>query len=244
MRVDGRQSDELRPVTITPDYLKTADGSCLIEFGDTKVICTATVENRAPFHRRETGSGWVTAEYAMLPRSSSVRIRRDIANGKVSGRGSEIQRLIGRSLRAIFDMDKFGERTMIIDCDVIQADGGTRTASISGGFVAMGLAMKKLIADRQAGKMLIRDSLAAVSVGIVEGRPALDLCYLEDAQADVDMNVVMTSDGRLIEVQGTAEGAPFSRDQMNELLDLADKGIKEIVAAQLEVLGIDSFTED
>jgi ribonuclease PH len=244
MRVDGRQSDELRPVTITPDYLKTADGSCLIEFGDTKVICTATVENRAPFHRRDSGSGWVTAEYAMLPRSSNVRIRRDIANGKISGRGSEIQRLIGRSLRAIFDMDKFGERTMIIDCDVIQADGGTRTASISGGLVAMGLAMKKLIAERQASKMLIRDSLAAVSVGIVEGRPVLDLCYLEDAQADVDMNVVMTGDGRLIEVQGTAEGSPFSRGQLAEMLDLADKGIKEIVAAQLAALGIDSFTED
>ncbi|MCX7016340.1 MAG: ribonuclease PH [Candidatus Sumerlaeota bacterium] len=239
MRIDGRQFNEMRPIAITPDWLKTADGSALVEFGDTKVLCTATVESFPAPHRKDTGFGWVTAEYAMLPRSSNQRIAR--SKNLTSGRTHEIQRLIGRCLRAVFDMEKFGERTIIIDCDVLQADGGTRTAAITGGFVALVLAMRKLMESRQASSLLVLDFVAAASVGVVEGRPALDLCYLEDAQAEVDMNVAMTGSGQLVEVQGTAEGAPFSRERMNELIDLAGEGIQRVIAVQKQVLGIENL---
>lgn len=237
IRVDGRASDALRPVKITPHYLKTAEASALIEVGDTKVLCAATVDNRAPAHLRDTGTGWVTAEYAMLPRSSAQRVPRERV--RVAGRSQEIQRLIGRALRSVFLLDKFGERTITIDCDVLQADGGTRTAAITGGCVALALAAKQLKDAGQAGSLLMRDLLAGVSVGIVEGQPVLDMCYLEDAQADVDMNVVMTRGGELVEVQGTAEKSAFSRGQMNELMDLAEKGIRQLAECQREALGFD-----
>ncbi len=237
IRVDGRPADALRPVRITTHYLKTAEASALIEMGETKVLCTATLENRAPSHLRDTGTGWVTAEYGMLPRCSPVRIPRERV--RMAGRSHEIQRLIGRALRSIFIMEKFGERTITIDCDVIQADGGTRTAAITGGFVALGLAMKQMMDAQQVTNYLLKDYLAAVSVGIVEGRPVLDLCYLEDAQADVDMNVVATGNGSIVEVQGTAEKVAFTREQMDELLDLAMAGIKQLVEAQREALGLE-----
>ncbi|OPZ11627.1 MAG: Ribonuclease PH [candidate division BRC1 bacterium ADurb.BinA364] len=241
MRVDGRAADELRPIAITPNWLKTAQGSAMVEFGDTKVLCAATVDNSAPPHRRDTGMGWLTAEYAMLPCCSKIRIPRDSIKGRVSGRSQEIQRLIGRCLRAVFDMNAFGERTILVDCDVIQADGGTRTASITGAFVAVALAMRGLVEARQAKGLLLRDFLGAVSVGLVEGRPALDLRYIEDAQAEMDMNVVMTGSGDIVEVQATAEATPVSRAQFDELLELAAGGIQRIVAAQREALGIDSL---
>ena len=241
IRVDGRKPDGLRPVKITPHYLKTANASALIEMGDTIVLCTATVENRAPSHLRDTGTGWVTAEYGMLPRCSPQRIPRE--RTRLAGRSQEIQRLIGRSLRSIFLMDKFGERTITVDCDVIQADGGTRTASITGGYVALALAVKQLQQAGQAGPVLLHDYLAAVSVGIVEGQPVLDLCYLEDAQAEVDMNVVLTGQGRMIEVQGTAEKGSYTREQMNAMLDLAETGIRQLVEAQQSVLGL-TFSTD
>jgi ribonuclease PH len=241
MRVDGRESGDLRPLTITTDYLKTADGSAVVELGDTKVLCAVTIESKVPPHRLGSGSGWLTAEYDMLPRSSNVRIPRDRSRG-MPGRSHEIQRLIGRALRAIFDMDKFGERQIIVDCDVIQADGGTRSAAITGGFVALAWAVRRLVEAKQAKTGLIRDFVAGTSVGIVEGLPALDLCYLEDAQADVDMNVAMTGAGNLIEVQGTAEGAPFSRAQLDELMSLAASGIEKTVAAQREALGVEDIS--
>lgn len=239
MRVDGRDVREMRSISIEPNWLKTADGSALVSFGETRVLCTATIENNAPHHLKDSGRGWLTAEYSMLPRSSQVRIRREKSG--TGGRTHEIQRLIGRTLRGIFDMEKFGERTIIIDCDVLQADGGTRTAAISGGFVALALAMGDLVERGQAKGLLIKDFLAAVSVGIVEGRAVLDLCYLEDSQADTDMNVVMTGSGQLIEVQGTAEGEPFSRESLEEMLDMAAEGVERIVSAQREVLGIEAF---
>ena len=241
MRVDGRQPDEMRRINITPDVLKYADGSVLIEFGNTHVLCTATMDNHPAPHLIGTGQGWVTAEYDMLPCASSQRKIRDRVKGKIAGRSAEIQRLIGRSLRAVVDLKSLGERTFYIDCDVIQADGGTRTASVSGGFIALALAMKKMVRAGKLGKMVINDFLAAASAGIVEGRPALDLSYIEDSQADVDLNVVMNSKGHLIEVQGTAETDFFSRAQMNEMLDLAEKGINEIVDKQREVLDINEF---
>ena len=231
----------MRPVKITPHYLKTAEASALVEMGDTVVLCTATVDNRAASHLRDTGLGWVTAEYGMLPRCSPQRIPRE--RTRLAGRSQEIQRLIGRALRSIFMMDKFGERTITIDCDVIQADGGTRTASITGGFVALALAVKQLQQANQAGPILLKDYLAAVSVGIVEGQPVLDLCYLEDAQAEVDMNVVMTGQGQIVEVQGTAEKAAFSREQMNSMLDLAQTGIQQLVEAQRALMDL-NFTKE
>jgi len=237
IRIDGRASDALRPVRITPHYLKTAEASALIEMGDTKVLCTATLENRAPAHLRDTGTGWVTAEYGMLPRSSQVRIPRE--RTRMAGRSHEIQRLIGRALRSVFILDKFGERTITVDCDVLQADGGTRTAAITGGFVALGLALKQMKEAGQVTSILLRDYLGAVSVGIVEGQPVLDLCYLEDAQADVDMNVVMTGAGQIVEVQGTAEKNCFTREQLNDLLDLAGQGVARLIQAQREVLEIE-----
>ncbi|MFP4380050.1 MAG: ribonuclease PH [Candidatus Sumerlaeia bacterium] len=240
-RVDKRESDQMRDVKITANPLRHAEGSAMIEVGETKVLCAATVQDRVPPHCFGSGKGWLTAEYAMLPRSSAQRVARDGVKGKVASRSTEIQRLIGRVLRSVFRLDKFGERTVIIDCDVIEADGGTRTASITGGFVALALAMQKLRADQKVGANLITDFAAAISVGIVEGQPVLDLCYLEDAQAEVDMNIACTGASHFIEVQGTAEGAVFNRSQLNTLLDLSQKGCAELVEIQKEALGIDSF---
>jgi ribonuclease PH len=239
IRVDGREPNELRAVTITPHYLEPAEGSCLIEVGKTKVVCTATVENKVPPHVYGTGKGWITAEYAMLPRSSAQRIVRDGVRGKIGGRSHEIQRLIGRSLRAIFDLDRFGERTVILDCDVIQADGGTRCASVTGAFVALALALERLRKDGKLNTRLIKDYVAAVSVGVVEGAPVLDLCYLEDAQAEVDMNVVLTGAGEFVEIQGTAEAKPFSAETLLQLQLLAGEGVRRLIAAQQDVLHLD-----
>lgn len=239
IRIDGRRPDQLREIRITPHYMEYAEGSALIEFGKTRVICTATVDNKVPPHIFGTGKGWLTAEYAMLPRSSNVRIPRDGVKGKIGGRSHEIQRLIGRSLRTIFDMDKFGPRTITIDCDVVQADGGTRTAAITGSFVALGLALKRLRKEGKVNISLLKDHLAAVSVGVVEGSPVLDLCYMEDAQAEVDMNVVLTGEGKFVEIQGTAETQPFGDGALVELLALARSGIRELIEKQKEVLGAD-----
>ncbi|WP_199618621.1 ribonuclease PH [Paenibacillus alkalitolerans] len=239
MRSDGRQWNEIRPVTITPNINKYAEGSVLIEVGSTKVICAATVEERVPPFMKGQGRGWVTAEYAMLPRATQVRNQRESAKGKLSGRTMEIQRLIGRALRSVVDLTALGERTITLDCDVILADGGTRTTSITGAFVALTLAVDKL---RKAGALSgtafpVRDFLASVSVGVVEGSVALDLNYQEDSQAKVDMNVVMTGDGRLIEVQGTGEESPFSREELTGMLDTAELGIRQLVSVQREALG-------
>lgn len=242
MRKDGRKNDEMRPVRITRNYLKTAEGSVLIEVGDTKVICTASIEERVPPFLKDTGRGWITAEYGMLPRSTSTRSMRESTTGRVGGRTQEIQRLIGRSLRSVVDLDLIGERTIYIDCDVIQADGGTRTASITGGFVALYDAMRFAVQNGIIERNPVKNMVSAISVGIVGGEPMLDLCYEEDYKAEVDMNVVMTGDGRFIEVQGTAEGEPFTKETLNELLLLAEKGIKELIALQKEVLGEDTFS--
>ena len=231
-------SDSLRPVTITRHYTKHAEGSVLVEFGHTKVLCTASVEEKVPPHKRGSGEGWVTAEYGMLPRATHTRSDREAARGKQSGRTQEIQRLIGRSLRCVFDLKALGERTISLDCDVIQADGGTRTAAISGAFVAAHDAVSWLMAQKKISASPIRQFVAAISVGLVEGTPLLDLEYIEDSACDTDMNVVMTAGGGFVEVQGTAEGAAFSRDQMNALLGLAGKGIGELVAAQRKALGV------
>ncbi|MBN1518296.1 ribonuclease PH [Candidatus Sumerlaeota bacterium] len=236
MRVDGRAADALRPVRITPHFLKNAEGSALIELGDTKVVCAATLEQRVPSHAKEANTGWLTAEYDMLPRSAQQRIPRDRNRGHINGRASEIQRLIGRSLRSIVRLDKLVDRTLILDCDVMQADGGTRSAAITGSYVALALALKQLEKDGKVTKEILLDSVASVSVGIVEGRPALDLCYLEDAQADVDMNVVMSGDGKFIEIQGTAESAPFDDAELEAMLSLARKGIAQLREAQLAVI--------
>ncbi len=236
-RTQGRAADALRPVTITRKYTKHAEGSVLVEFGDTLVLCTASVEEKVPPHKRGSGSGWVTAEYGMLPRATHTRSDREAARGKQSGRTQEIQRLIGRSLRCVFDLAALGERTISLDCDVIQADGGTRTAAITGAFVAAHDAVSFLIAQDKIKASPIRDFVAAVSVGIVDGTPLLDLEYIEDSACDTDMNVVMTGSGGFVEVQGTAEGAAFSRDEMGALLGLADKGIRDLVAAQRKALG-------
>ncbi|CCO07949.1 ribonuclease PH [Desulforamulus hydrothermalis] len=236
-RVDGRKPEQLRPVVITPDYNKYAEGSVLIEVGDTRVICTATVEDKVPPFLKGLGKGWVTAEYAMLPRATGVRTVRESAKGKLGGRTMEIQRLIGRALRSVMDLEALGERTITLDCDVIQADGGTRTASITGAFVAMILALNKLVEQGMLEKIPVSDLIAATSVGIINGVPVIDLCYAEDAAAAVDMNVVMTGTGRFVEIQGTGEEATFSRDEMNRLLDLAAAGIHEINQVQRQVLG-------
>jgi ribonuclease PH len=235
MRVDGRRSDELRKLKITRNYLKTADGSVLIEFGDTRVLCTATVENSVPPFLKGKGTGWVTAEYAMLPRSSAQRISRE--RNKVGGRTHEIQRLIGRSLRSVVDMKALGERTVLIDCDVIQADGGTRTASITGAYIAMVDGLRRAKKQGMITTIPVTDYLAAVSVGIVDGKPALDLCYTEDSAAEVDMNIVMTGKGGIVEVQGTAEGEPFSKAELNKLIALGEKGIKTLIKKQQDLLG-------
>jgi ribonuclease PH len=237
-RPSGRAADALRDVRITRQYTKHAEGSVLVEFGDTKVICTASVVERVPEFLRERNQGWLTAEYGMLPRATHTRSDREAARGKQTGRTQEIQRLIGRALRAVFDLERLGPRTLHIDCDVIQADGGTRTASITGAFVAAHDAVSKLIASGRLTTSPITDYVAAISVGVYEGMPVLDLDYDEDSRCDTDMNVVMTGEGGFVEVQGTAEGAPFSRDEMNALLDLAQQGIRTLVAKQKAALGV------
>lgn len=237
MRTDGRQSNQLRPVTITTGVNKHAEGSVLIEFGDTKVICTASVEERVPSFMKGQGKGWINAEYAMLPRATHTRNMREAAKGKLTGRTMEIQRLIGRALRSIVDLQALGERTITLDCDVIQADGGTRTTSITGAFIALCLAVDKLSHTAQFAKYPITDYLASVSVGIIQEKALLDLNYEEDSKAKVDMNVVMTGSGKFVEVQGTGEEAPFSRNEFNQLLELAEGGIEELIEKQREALG-------
>jgi len=237
MRADGRLAEQLRPTRISPNYLLHAEGSVLIESGKTKVICTASVEDRVPPFRRNSGKGWVTAEYGMLPRATTTRTQREASSGRVGGRTQEIQRLIGRSLRAVTRMEELGERTITLDCDVIQADGGTRTASISGAFVALVLALQKLREQDAIRTMPVSDFVAATSVGIVGGEPMLDLAYVEDSKADVDMNVVKTGTGLFIELQGTAEALPFGREALNRLLDLADAGTRQLFALQRGLIG-------
>ncbi len=232
MRVDGRQSGQLRPVSIEVDYLATAEGSALISLGHTRVICAATIEPTVPPFLRNQGRGWVTAEYAMLPRATVQRTAREVTKGKPSGRTQEIQRLIGRSLRAVVDMAALGERTVILDCDVLQADGGTRTASITGAFVAMSLAIRALVNSKTIAKMPVTDYLAATSVGVVAGNPMLDLCYEEDSRADVDANIVMTGGGRFVELGFTAEHGSFGDPDMEAMLSLARQGIRELVEIQ------------
>ncbi len=231
-RSGARAADQLRPVRITRSYTIHAEGSVLIEFGNTRVLCTASVEERVPPHKKGSGEGWVTAEYGMLPRATHTRSDREAARGKQTGRTQEIQRLIGRSLRAVFDLKKLGERTITLDCDVLQADGGTRTAAITGAFVAAQDAVNKLLASGKLSETPITGHVAAISVGIVQGTPLLDLEYTEDSACDTDMNVVMTGAGHYIEVQGTAEGAAFSRREMDSLLALAELGVKELVRLQ------------
>ena len=236
MRPSGRKPEQLRALRITRDYTRHAEGSVLIECGDTRVLCTASVLEQVPPHLKGAKRGWVTAEYGMLPRSTNTRTDREAARGRQSGRTQEIQRLIGRALRAAMDLEKVGERTIQVDCDVIQADGGTRTAAITGGFVALHDAVAHLLKQGLIGSSPIREFVAAVSVGVFEGIPVLDLDYTEDARCDTDMNVVMTGSGGLVEVQGTAEGRPFTRAQMGAMLDLAERGIQELIAAQRAAL--------
>jgi ribonuclease PH len=237
MRSDNRAPDQLRETTLTPDYLPHAEGSVFIEAGRTKVICTASLEDRVPPFLRNTGKGWVTAEYGMLPRATNTRMTREASTGKVGGRTQEIQRLIGRSLRSVMNLQGLGERTIWIDCDVIQADGGTRTASITGAFVALALALEKMRQRDLIRTIPLSDYVAATSVGIVDGEPLLDLAYEDDSRADVDMNVVETGDGRYIEVQGTAEAQPFGRGALMTLLDLADHGVRQLVEKQRAIVG-------
>ena len=236
-RLNDRAPGDLRPTTITPHFSIHAEGSVLIEVGFTRVICTASIEDKVPPFLRGAGKGWVTAEYGMLPRATSTRSGREAAAGKVGGRTMEIQRLIGRSLRSVIKLEQLGERTIWLDCDVIQADGGTRCASITGAFVALMLALGKLKDREQIRTIPVSDYVAATSVGIVNGMPLLDLAYEDDSKADVDLNIVKTSDGRFIEIQGTAEAEPFGTDALTGLLALADKGINELVAKQREIVG-------
>jgi ribonuclease PH len=236
LRVDGRRDDQLRPLQLDRELNKYAEGSCMIWLGDTQVLCTATVDERVPPFLKGSGSGWVTAEYSMLPRATQSRQPRESTKGGQTGRTMEIQRLIGRALRSVVELRDLGERTITIDCDVIQADGGTRTASITGAYVALHDAMHWMQRRGLLRTLPAFDTIAAVSVGIVDGSELLDLCYEEDSRAAVDMNVVLTGRGRLVEIQGTAEGTPFSREQMNRLLDLAEVGIKELITAQRRVI--------
>ena len=237
MRIDKRQFDELRNVKITRNYLMHPYGSVLIEMGKTKIICTAMIDDRVPPFLKGTNTGWITSEYSMLPGSTGTRKIRDSSRGRIDGRSQEIQRLIGRSLRSVVDLKNIGERTVWIDCDVIQADGGTRTASITGAFVAMADALYKLYKEGQIKSIPLKNFVAAISVGIGEDGPILDLCYQEDSKAKVDMNLVMTDEGKFIEIQGTGEEGTFSRDELNELLDLGEKGNRELFQIQREVLG-------
>ncbi|HAH85774.1 MAG TPA: ribonuclease PH [Armatimonadetes bacterium] len=236
-RCDGRTAGQIRPVKITRGFVSYAEGSCLIEIGETRVICTASVEEKVPIFLKNSGKGWVTAEYGMIPRACRTRNQREVTKGQPGGRTMEIQRLIGRSLRSVFDMDSIGERTIWLDCDVIQADGGTRTASITGAFVALVDAINKLRAAGLLARMPVTDFVAATSVGRVDGEVILDLRYVEDSAADVDMNIVMTGAGRFVEVQGTGEEASFDRREMNKMIDLAAEGINRLIAVQKEVLG-------
>jgi ribonuclease PH len=236
-RSDNRALDQMRPANITLDFIRTAEGSCLIEFGNTRVICACSIEETVPGWMRNRGKGWITSEYGMLPRSTLTRSPREASRGRVGGRTHEIQRLIGRSMRAVVDLAKLGERTLWIDCDVIQADGGTRTASITGGFVAMAIALEKLVAAGTLKAVPLRDQVAAISVGIVDGAPMLDLAYEEDSRAEVDANFVMTGSNRFIELQATAERVPFTDDQLTQMTSLARKGIQELLALQESVLG-------
>lgn len=236
MRIDGRQVNQLRPTKIIPNFLMTAEGSVLIESGHTRVICAATVEASVPPFLRNTGKGWVTAEYSMLPRATSTRTQREVTKGKPSGRTHEIQRLIGRSLRAAVDLNALGERSIIVDCDVLQADGGTRTAAITGAYVSLALAIDTMLKYKTIPKSPITDPVAAISVGIVAGEPMLDLSYEEDSRADVDMNVVMTASGKFVELQATSERSPFEDDALSSLLLLARGGISELVTLQNEAL--------
>ncbi len=237
MRPDGRHADEMRPVTISRDFLRHAEGSVLITVGETKVICAASVEDRVPQFLRETGQGWVTAEYGMLPRSTKTRSPRETSGGRPSGRTFEIQRLVGRSLRGVTDLSALGERTIWMDCDVIQADGGTRTAAITGAFIALADALHTLRQNGKIATLPLKEFVAATSVGIVDGSVMLDLCYAEDSIADVDMNIVMTGSGKYIEVQGTAEDTPFDRTQLDAMLHMAGTGIRELIGIQQKLLG-------
>jgi len=237
-RIDGRATNQLRPVEIKRNYLRHAEGSALITMGGTTVLCSASVDEYVPSFLKGSGKGWVTAEYGMLPRSTNTRVSRDGRRGSISGRTQEIQRLIGRSLRAVFDLDSLGERSILIDCDVLEADGGTRTASITGSYVALYDAVRWLQSRDLVDSSLIKDSVAAISVGIIDGTPMLDLCYAEDSNADVDMNIVMTGSGAMVEIQGTAEQNPFTTDQLNTMLDLGRQGIEQLVTMQKQVLEI------
>ena len=235
-RNDNRAPDQLRPVNIIPDFISTAEGSALIEVGNTRVICTASIEETVPSFRRNSGKGWVTGEYGMLPRATLTRTPRESSKGRPSGRSQEIQRLIGRSLRAVTDMDRLGERTIFIDCDVIQADGGTRTASITGAFVALGLALERMVDAGTLTTLPLRELVAAISVGIVDGEPLLDLNYEEDSRADVDMNVVMTASGKFVELQATAEHQVFDDERLAKMIGLARTGVQALVKKQQAVL--------
>ena len=235
-RSDNRAPDQMRPVNIVPNYISTAEGSCLIELGSTRVVCTASIEDTVPQFLRNSGKGWVTAEYGMLPRSTLTRTPREVTKGRPSGRTHEIQRLIGRSLRAVTDMDKLGERSVLIDCDVIQADGGTRTASITGAFIALGLATTAMVENGVLSASPVRDYVAATSVGVVDGIVMLDLCYEEDSRADVDMNMVITGSGKMVEVQATAEHHPFDDLQLERMMRLARSGIESLIARQKAIL--------
>jgi ribonuclease PH len=237
-RSDNREPNQLRPINIIPDFISTAEGSVLIEIGNTRVICTASIEETVPSFMRNSGKGWVTAEYGMLPRATLTRSTRELSKGRPSGRTHEIQRLIGRSLRAATDLQRLGERSVLIDCDVIQADGGTRTASITGAFVALGLALEKLVEAGTLTSVPLRDFLAAVSVGIVDGEILLDLCYEEDSRADVDMNFVMTAGRKLVEVQATAEHSVFDEQQLASMITLAGQGVQSLIAKQQAILGM------
>lgn len=237
MRPDGRRIDELRSIKIVRNFIKPAEGSVQIEMGDTKVICTASIENRVPLFLRDQNKGWITGEYSMLPRATQSRTIRESATGKVGGRTHEIQRLIGRAMRSVVDLGALGERTIWLDCDVIQADGGTRTASITGAYVALKDAISYALKNKLIEKQPIRDYIAAVSVGIVDGEPRLDLAYAEDSTAEVDMNIVMTGSGKYIEVQGTAETEPFDRKRLDDMLNLAEAGIRQLIAIQKDALG-------
>lgn len=237
MRVDLRDNDELRPIKITPDYIKNANGSALIEFGNTKVVCTATIEEKVPPFLKGTGKGWLTGEYGMLPASTQTRKARESSRGKVDGRTQEIQRLIGRSLRSIINLEEIGERTIWIDCDVIQADGGTRTASISGGFVALAYCVNWMIENGLIEKSPLYGQVAAISAGIYDGQAILDLCYEEDSAAKVDMNLVMTNKGEFSEIQGTGEEDPFTLEELQQILTIGKKGIQELISIQEESLG-------
>jgi ribonuclease PH len=236
MRADGRAPDHLRPISFERDFTEMAAGSCLVSFGQTRVLCTASIDEDVPRWMRGRGTGWVTAEYSMLPGSSPERVRREVKDGKPSGRSQEIQRLIGRALRSVCDMGRLGERQVIVDCDVLQADGGTRTASICGGYVALHDALARLVQQRAIPAHPLTAFCAAISVGVVDGEPLLDLPYVEDAAAQVDMNVVMTSEGRFVEVQGTAEGRAFTRSELDSMLSLGEKGIAEIIGLQQQMV--------